>query len=177
MEDSERYEALSPTEIAALRKKSQGARNILILMVVFFIGLIAFGVRNASWLTIIAMIAGALLVIWFVIRGQLRSVRSLNRDIHDGKKKIVVAHLESQRQDIRQTGNNSDVVDEALGTSGPAMSYSYLLKVRGKEYKVSESQYYQCKPGQLVELHLAPHSEHLFSLKVLEDGRTERGPS
>lgn len=174
METSERYEPFSPTELAALRRKSRSSTTTLILMAIMFMGLIAWGLWRASWVSTITVLLGALLVIWFVIRGQLRSVQLLNRDIRDGKKKIVVDRMESQRQDIQATGNNGDVVDDALGTSGPSMSYAYLLKVRGKEFQVSESQYYQCKPGQLVEIHLAPHSEHIFSVNVLMDEVTER---
>ncbi len=168
MEDSERYEAFSPTEIAALGKRSRSSLYLLIFVAVVFMGLIAWGVWRASWGTVIAMILGGLLVMGFVLKDQLRSVQSLNRDIRDGKKKIMVARVESQRQDIRQTGANSDVIDDALVGSGPTMSYSYLVKVKGKEFKVSETQYYKCKPGQMVEIHLAPHSEHVFSLKVLD---------
>src|SRR5215213_3264652 len=141
MEDSERYEALSPTEIATLRKKSQSSLYLLVFVAVVFIGLIAWGVWRASWGTVVTMVIGALLVIWFVVKDQLRSVQSLNRDVREGKRKIVVARVESQRQDIRQTGN-SDAVDDALMGSGPSMSYSYLIKVRGKEFKVTETQYY-----------------------------------
>lgn len=169
MEESERYETLSPAETASLRKRSQSALYLLIFVAVTFMGMIAWGVWRASWGTVVAMVIGAILVMWFVFKGHIRDVQSLNRDIRDGKKKVVVARVESQRQDIQATGNNSGVVDDALTSSGPSMSYSYLVKAKGKEFKVSESQYYECKPGQLVELHLAPHSEQVFFLKVLED--------
>lgn len=168
MEGLERYEALSPTETATLRKKSQSALTTLSLIPILVIGVTAWGAWG-SWGKIIIIVVIGLLVIGFVLKDQIRSVQSLSRDIRDGKKKIVAARVESQRQDIRQTGGNSDLVDDALGADGSAMSYSYLLKVRGKELKVSERQYYQCKPGQLVEMQMAPHSEHVFSFKVLED--------
>ncbi|HKQ53814.1 MAG TPA: hypothetical protein VJT74_15680 [Pyrinomonadaceae bacterium] len=169
MENTERYEAFSPTEIATLRKKSQSSLYMLIFVGVTFMGIIAWGVWRASWGTVVAMIIGALLVVWFVLKAQLRGVQSLNRDIREGKKKIVVARVDSQRQDIKETSNSSDVVDEAIGLGGSTgMSYSYLVKVGGKEFKVSENQYYKCKPGHLVEIELAPHSEHVFSLKALE---------
>jgi hypothetical protein len=174
MEASERYETLSAGEIAVLRNRSKSSVMILVVMAVSFMGFAAWGVWSASWLYVITISLGGLLVIWFVSKGQLRNVLSLNRDIREGKKKIVIDRMESQRQDIRATGNDSGVVDEALGTSGPSMSYAYLLKVRGKEFKVTELQYYQCKPGQLVEIHLAPHSEHVFSLNVLKDAATKR---
>ena len=169
MENSERYEALSPAEIASLRKQSRTTFNLLILVTVMFAGAVAWGAWKVGWGTIIAMLVGGLLVVWFVLRGQIQSVKSLNRDIRDGKKKIVVARVESQRQDIKETHSSSDVVDDALPMSNPTMSYAYLVKASGKEFKVSESQYYQCKPGQLIEIHLAPHSEQVFYLKVLED--------
>ncbi|HWT00071.1 MAG TPA: hypothetical protein VN256_07480 [Pyrinomonadaceae bacterium] len=170
----ERYEALSPTEAETLRKKSRASLNILILIPLLVIGVTAWGAWG-SWGKIIIIVVAGLLVIGFVLKDQIRGVQSLNRDIREGKKKIAVGRVESQRQDIRQTGGNSSVVDDALGVDGSAMSYSYLLKVRGKELKVSERQYYQCKPGQLVELHMAPHSEHVFFLKVFEDeGRGAR---
>lgn len=168
MEGSERYEALSPAEAASLRKQSRTTLNILILMPVLLIGVTAWLARG-SWATIAIIVVVGLLVIWLVTRQQIRSIQSLNRDVREGKKKIVVARVESQRQDIKETDSSPGVVDEALPLSNPTMSYSYLVKVRGKELKVTESQYYQCKPGQLVEVHLAPHSEHVFFLKVLED--------
>lgn len=173
METSERYEPLSPTEIAALKRKSRSSNTALIIMGIMFIGLIGWALWRASWVSTFTALIGALIVLWFVAREQFQSVQSLNRDIREGKKKIVVDRMESQRQDIQATGNNGDVVDDALGTSGPSMSYAYLLKVRGKEFKVSESQYYQCKPGQLVEIYLAPHSEHVFYVNVLMDEVTE----
>jgi hypothetical protein len=176
MEESERYEALSPAETAALRKKSQSGLKMLVLVAVPLIGVTAWGAWKSSWGGLLLIIVFGLLGAGLATWQQLRSVPALNRDVRDGKKKIVVARVESQRQDIRQTGQNSDVIDNALDSSGPTMSYSYLLKVRGKEFKVSENQYYKCKPGQLVEIHLAPHSEHVFSLKVLEAGKTASGP-
>lgn len=54
------------------------------------------------------------------------------------------------------------------------MSYAYLLKVRGKEFKVSEAQYYKCEPGQLIEIHLAPYSEQVFLINILKDAEIER---
>jgi hypothetical protein len=172
MENLERYEALSPTEAATLKKKSSYALKLLILVPVLIIGVTAIASRGA-WGTIGLLVIG-LLVIGFVLKDQIRGVQLLNRDAREGKKKIVVARVESQRQDIRQTGGG-DVVDDALGADRAAMSYSYLLKVEGREINVSERQYYQCKPGQLVELHMAPHSEHVFFLKVVEDeGRSAR---
>ena len=177
MENSESYEALSPTEMATLRKKSQSSLYLLIFVAIGFMGLIAWGVWRASWGTTVAMIIGGLLVIGFVLKDHLRSIQSLNRDVRDGKKKIVVARVDSQRQDIKETDNSSTVVDEALPLSNPSMSYSYLVKVGGKEYKVSETQYYKCKPGQLVEIQLAPHSEHVFFLKALEDEKRVSDPA
>ena len=175
MENSERYETLSPTEIGALRKKSwKYAIGPIIMAVV--VSIAAGSIWHPSWFGLIIIFLGALLVISFITRGQLRSVLSLNRDIREGKKKIIIDRMESQRQDIRQTGNSDDAVNNFLGpgSSGPSMSYGYLLKVRGKEFNVSELQYYQCQPGQLVEIHLAPHSEHVFYVNILKDAVTER---
>lgn len=169
MEDSERYEALSPTETAALRKRSRTSLNLVVLMVALLIGVTAWGAWKASWGVVIAIVILGLLGVWFASREHLRSIRSLSRDIREGRKKIVVARVESQRQDIKETDTSSAAVDDNIPLSNPTMSYAYLVKVGGKELKVSETQYYKCKPGQPVEIHLAPHSEHVFSLKALED--------
>lgn len=63
MENSERYETLSPTETALLRKKSRSYTATLILMAALFIGLAAWGVWRASLATIITILLGGLLVI------------------------------------------------------------------------------------------------------------------
>jgi hypothetical protein len=184
MENSERYETLSPTEIGALRKKSRKYAIGPIIMAVA-VGLAAGGIWHPSWFGLIAIFLGALLVISFITRGQLRSVLSLNRDIREGKKKIIIDRMESQRQDIQSTGNmrGDGPVEQLIAltdpsvlssTSGPSMSYGYLLKVRGKEFNVSELQYYQCQPGQMIEIHLAPHSEYVFYVNILKDAATER---
>jgi hypothetical protein len=176
METEERFEGLSATELTALRKKKKSAIDILIAMTVMLMVGGAWAVRRNSWLYIIIVILLTPLLVLLIFQRKLRSVQSLTSDLRDGKKKIVVDRVESQRQDINATGNNSDLVDDALGASGPSMSYAYWLKVRGKEFKVSELLYYQCKPGQLVEIHLAPHSEHVFTLRVLKDSAAAASP-
>jgi hypothetical protein len=178
MENSERYETLSPKEIGALRKKSRKYVIGPIIMAVA-VCLAARGIWHPSWFGLIAIFLGALLVISFITRGQLRSVLSLNRDIREGKKKIVIDRMESQRQNIQATGNmgGDGVVEQLINqpsASGPSMSYGYLLKVRGKEFNVSELQYYQCQPGQMIEIHLAPHSEYVFYVNILKDAATGR---
>jgi hypothetical protein len=141
MENSERYETLSPGEAAALRKKS-GTYTLGLVLMAIVAGIVGWTVRHSA-LGVIMTILATLLFIWFVARSQLLSVVALNRDIRDGKKKIIVDGVESQRQDIHATGGaRGDTVVEQLmfppGSGGPAMSYAYLLKVRGKEYNVSE---------------------------------------
>jgi hypothetical protein len=177
MENSERYAPLSAAEVAALKKKS-GTYTLGLVLMAIVAGIVGLAVRNAALGAIIMTIIGVLLFVWFIARGQIQSILVLNKDIRDGRKKIIVDRVESQRQDIHATGGSrgNSVVQQLVlppGTSGPAMSYAYLIKVRGREFNVSERQYYQCKPGQLVEVHLAPHSGQTLYVDILKDSMTE----
>lgn len=159
MEDSERLEALSAAETARLRAKRRSALLVFLTSPLLYLLFGALVIFIGSWLFIILYFLTATLTLLVALLGALLSLLSLSRDIREGKKKILISRVESQRQDIRDVGNRNN----------SQMSYTYLVKLRGKEMKVSEEQYYQCKPGQMVEIHLAPNSGEVFSLNVLKD--------
>lgn len=158
MENLERFEGLSAAEVATLKNRRRVALIAAITTAAMYPVFAAVAILSRSWLYIILFFIITPLPILFIFLSNLRSILSLNKDIREGKKKIVANRIESQRQDIREVG----------GRNNSQMSYTYLIKVKGKELKVSESQYYQCKPGQLVELDIAPSSDYVFSLRVLE---------
>ena len=183
MEPSERYEMLSAGEIAALRERSREFLLGLIAMLALFTVVPALAAWTAPWVVIIIVFVVAALCIWYFCVEQHQILRSLNRDIREGKKKIVIDRVENQHQDIRATGNSkgggldaldfvADMGRTSSSTSGPSMSYAYVLKVRGQDFKVSELQYYECRPGQMVEVHFAPQSQHQFYFKILKDKAT-----
>ena len=167
MENLERFEGLSSTEIATLTSKRKG---ILIVLLVVSIGTpllhLVFAILSGRWfyLLISFLIMAALIVL--ALRGLIRKLSALNADLQGGKKKILVNRIESQRQDIRQGGDSDN----------PHMEYTYLIRVNGRELEVSEAQYYQSKPGQLAEIELAPNSESVFSVSVLEDSAPGNNP-
>ena len=176
METSERFEGLSAAEMTTLKGKRQSAILMLIAVNGMLMVVGAWAVWRSSWLFIVAFLLITPILVLLLLQRELRSILALNRDIRDGKKKVVVDHVESQRQDITQSGGSGGSATSYVIDGESSMSYSYLIKVQGKEIKVSESQYYKCEPGQLVELHLAPHSDHLFSFKVLKEYVPEVNP-
>lgn len=163
MEHPERFEGLSAAEALTLRNRRRIVLIMAISVAVMYLVFASAAVLSGSWLYIILFFIITPVPILFIFLRNLRSFLALSKDVREGKKKIVANRIESQRQDIHETGSNNN----------SRMSYTYLIKVKGKELKVSESQYYQCKPGQLVELSLAPNSNYVFSLSVLEDSAPE----
>jgi hypothetical protein len=163
LEDSERFEALSAEETAVLRTKRHSALLMFFIAPLSYLLFGALAIFIRSWLYIILYFLLATIPVLIALLSAFLRILSLNKDIREGKKKILISRVESQRQDIRDVGsrNNSQ------------MSYTYLVKLHGKEMKVSEAQYYQCKSGQMVEIHLAPNSKEVFSLNVLKDSMAE----
>jgi hypothetical protein len=160
MENLERIEYLSSAELATLRKRRQPLLVVLIAVAVVTPAVFALGaILSGSWLYMALIFLVDLALVFLVLRGSIRKFLSLNKDIREGKKRTVVNRIESQRQDIRQGGDSDN----------PRMVYTYLITVKDKELEVNETQYYQCKPGQLVEIQLAPNSNHVFSVNVFKD--------
>ena len=160
MENPERFEYLSSAELATLRKRRQPLLVVLLAVAVVTPFVFAVGaILSGSWLYMTLIFLVDLALIFLFLRGSIRKFLSLNNDIREGKKKTIVDRIESQRQDIRQGGDSDN----------PRMVYTYLIKVKDKELEVSETQYYQCKPGQLVEIQLAPNSNYVFSVNVFKD--------
>jgi hypothetical protein len=160
MENLERFEDLSGTERATLARKRRFAFAlplILVMAITFTYGLVAL--LSGRWTTMLIAFSFTIALTFFPMRGSIRKWSALNADLHGGKKKVLVNRIESQRQDIRQGGDSDN----------PRMIYTYLIKVKGRELEVTEAQYYQCKPGQLAEIQLAPNSESVLSLRVLKD--------
>jgi len=159
MDNRERYENFTSMEIAKLEARKKFALMLLLgvptLLLLAHAGLaLLSGRRLYLLISLLITTAAASLA----LRASLKTLTALNADLREGKKKILVSRIESQRQDIRQGGDSDN----------PRMVYTYLLKIKGRELKVTEEQYYQCKPGQLVEIEIAPNSENVFSVCVLE---------
>ena len=172
MEISERFEELSAAEMAALRKEKQSDLTMLIAINGMLMVVGAAMMWRRSPVTLIAFVLLIPLLLLFIFQHKVRSVLALSRDIRDGRKLIMVDRVGSQRQNIQQTGPDHSAASYVVdGTS--TMSYSYLINVQGRELRVSEYQYYKCKPGQLVEVHLAPNSNHLFFFDVLKESAPE----
>ncbi len=167
MEDPERFEDLSTVETAMLGKRRQGIR-VVILTAAVVTPLIFSVVTILSrlWLYMSLFFLVAVALMFLALRSSIEKVSALSKDLRDGKTKIVVNRIESQRQDIRQGGD----------TDNPRMIYTYLIKVKDREMEVSEDQYYQCKPGQLVEIRLGPNSNYVLAINVLEDSVPESNP-
>src|ERR1700694_126237 len=143
MENLERFENLSSAEAATLMRKKRAVFMVLLAAGVVTPVIFALvTILSGLWFYLIPMFLLAFAVLFFASRSSIQKVSALKRDIREGKKKIVVNRIESQRQDIRQGGDSDD----------PRMIYTYLIKVKGKDLDVSEGQYYQCKAGQLVEI-------------------------
>ena len=160
MENRERFEDLSSAEIATLTSKRKGILIVLLTVSIITPLLhLVFAIVSGRWfyLLISFLIMAALIVL--ALRGLFRKLSALNADLQGGKKKVLVNRIQSQRQDIRQGGDSDD----------PRMEYTYLIKMNDREIEVSEAQYYQCKAGQLAEIALAPNSESVFSVSILED--------
>ena len=85
-----------------------------------------------------------ILVFYFTI------IRKLNKDMRGGCKKVITAPVESQR---------TVEGDSARGQSDVT---SYKITVGGKEYSVPIDMYMKLHPGDVIELHVAPHSGRVF---------------
>jgi uncharacterized membrane protein len=167
MENMERFEGLSSAEAATLMRKKRAILIVLVTAgVVTPVGFAFVAILSGLWLYMIFFFLVALALMFFALRSSIQKVSSFNKDIREGQKKIVVNRIESQRQDIRQSGDSDD----------PRMVYTYLIKVKAKELEVSEAQYYQCKAGQLVEIQIAPNSNYVFGISVMQDSPLRNDP-
>lgn len=168
MENLERFENLSSAEIATLETRKRFVLMLLLGVPAFLLVAHAgLALLSGQWFYLLISFLLTTSAAVLGLRDFLKRLIALNADLREGKKKIVVSRIESQRQDIRQGGDSDD----------PRMVYTYLLKTSGRELKVSEEQYYQCKPGQLVEIEIAPHSENVFAVCVLEDAAAAPQPA
>jgi hypothetical protein len=157
---SEKLVALTPEDIAELEKVSHSnagcwitaaVASVLGLYIVsLYIG--ASTITHYILITIGVIVAALCLLMAWVERSSVKA------DIRENRKKVIAAPMESQRE-----RTYTKIKGRGLGRR-ESIQYEYYITVDGKEYKVNMELYYKLKPGDFVEIHLAPRSNHVLKI-------------
>lgn len=166
MEKTEKLVPLSPEE----REKVKGGKTgctgcfviviILLLIVSAVLFIVAADMLN-SWLlgSFVPLIGAALIALAYFI--QKRDKLKADRDLIAGQKRILTAQVINQFIKSR----------EGTRHSNHAVTMKYIVNIGGKQYEVSEEDYYKYKEGMWVEVHTAPNSETFFGIYDASDGK------
>lgn len=168
MQKSENIAELSQEEIERLKAQrfSGGCLipSIVILIIAAIVSLYLlrgmFSLKSMEFWIFggIAVIIFALIAYFFA-----KYVKGINepleRDIYGGRKKVIIAPIESKR---------TDSVEHKDGPKRGQMTMSYFMTVNGKEYVMSEEDYLQIRSGEFMEIHTAPASNFVLSQKWLK---------
>ena len=182
MTQSESLVPLSPEDIALLKRKGRPALGCAIVLVpvlafiTFFVIMVRLeGAALYGWTLDYILLAIAITVGGLMLLAALKRGRSLKTDIREGHKKVIIAPMESQRESTKQSGNIlTRIIRAFLGVGilgvffrNDGIHYDYYVRIAGKEYPVGMETYYKMRPGNLMEVQVAPHSNYLFKILSL----------
>jgi hypothetical protein len=168
-QQAEQYEKLVPLTPEDIRKlKSETSPKlgcVIILIILLTAALVGVWVYlSPFWLQILLMAVAVLLfgvLIFLSINAAIDESKKVQQDLAEGKKKVVISRMESQRMtghEVRQrTGRFA-------GQPTGEVKMKYFIKVGGKEYEVSIENYMKLRPGQFIEIHRTVHSDKLLYL-------------
>jgi len=172
MEKTERLVPLSPEEFEKLKGGKTGSTGCFVIFVIltliispiiFFVvaSMDAFLGRVAAF--IVPVVALALIALAYFL--QRSDKLKTERDLQAGQKRIVTAPVTNQFTRSSEGSQNSNY----------SVSMSYYVNIAGKEYKVSEEEYYKYKEGMIVEVHTAPNSNTFYGIYDASDGKLLTG--
>lgn len=131
-----------------------------VLIVSAVVVLTALWVHN--WYVMFALPIALLITVFLVET----DVDSVNSDLKDGRRKVIVGLVEAQDIDVTRAQIHSYSSISGLPTTREgAASYSYWLKVGGIKIDVGEENYYKVKKGDLIEIHFTEKTQRLLSVE------------
>lgn len=105
------------------------------------------------------------------------------KDLNEGCKKVVIRRVDEQQiasstsksspfGSTKPIGNAPYRIDHTLAsvTEVERINMEFILTLSGENYAVSEELYMKVKPGDAIETHLAPNSNHVFYHKLTASG-------
>lgn len=160
METTERFEPLTAEELESVRGSKTGDTGCFIIATVLIVligGALVFMMTLGSLRlgpvapAVVALVAAGLVVLlYFYTRSEKRKA---DRDLSEGRKRVVTAeahHVMKSSEGSRRRGSH--------------VTLSYYVEVGGREYKVTEEDYYKFKKGMIVEAHTTPHGGRLLGI-------------
>jgi hypothetical protein len=168
MEKTEKLVPLSAEEFEKLKEGKTGCTGCFVIVIVltaltsallFFFLSDGFRHLFSPPALIVPLLAAGLLALAYFIRR--RDKIRTDHDLRAGRKRVVTAEVINQ------------FIQSSEGTrhSNHAVTMTYVVNIGGKQYKVSEEDYYKYREGMRVEVHTAPHSEIFFGIYDASDGK------
>lgn len=160
MEQSETRTTLSAEEFEKLKSGKTGCTGCFVIVIVLIVSLAALlyfllsdGFRLLfNPVALLAPVAGiAIIALAYVI--QRRDKLKTEHDLRVGQKRVVTAQVINQFTRSRENPNKNF-----------AVTMTYIVNIGGKQYEVSEEDYYKYKEGMWVEVHTAPSSDTFFGI-------------
>lgn len=151
MELTERLVEMSRTEVDNLRKLNRLPPVFFIIQAVFW-GIWLWLLFNSETPLGVKILFGLFIPIFLIVANYMvyRHKRWIRRDLQSGKKKLIRGHIEGKRE------------------SSAGYSSVYFLTLCKQEFAVPFSQWQHTEANQLVELHLAVFSKHIFGVYPVE---------
>lgn len=172
METTERFEPLNAEETEKVRGSKTGDTGCFITGTVLtavvagvLIFILTLGPINLGRVApvIVALVAAGLIVLWY--RFMSSEKRKADRDLADGRKRVLTTEV--SRQFMKSY--------EGSRRRGSGVSIWFYVEIAGKEYRVTEEDYYKYKKGMPVEVHTTAYSGTLLGIYDAESKQLLRG--
>lgn len=168
MTESDQTAFLTPDDISALRSEKLGFGCLIILIVFLFIGGVILFLRFPLFLLSLLYVILSILLIGVYLLLKWSNNSDIEKDITGGKKRVIIAPIENKRivsSEIRRGSRRGEITSK------------YYIKVKGREYPMSESAYLTIKAEEFVEIQEGPVSKQVIIQKWLKkDGTSELVP-
>jgi len=172
METTERFEPFTAEETERVRGGKTGDTGCFVIGTVLttivagvLIFILTLGPINLGRVApvVVALVAAGLIAFGFYFMRSEK--RKADRDLADGRKRVLTAEV--SRQFMKSY--------EGSRRSGSGVSISYYVEIAGKEYRVTEEDYYKYKKGMPVEVHTTAYSGKLLGIYDAESKQLLRG--
>ncbi len=151
MKISENIVPLSPEEIETLQKDK---RNTLIAVpivgIVFVIVLYFIFDENILWFY---TVSGSILLLFSFF--MWKTTQKIRKDIQEGMKRVIVGTIDNKSAQKSATTNNKS-----------STNTNYYLWLGEEKFSINSDTYYKCEKEQKVEIHITPHSQHIYKIIV-----------
>ena len=175
MENSARFVELSGKEVTTLRKSL--FYGVFYTLATVVIGLVICAVLylylGNLLCTIVLIIIAAVLVLSNLAKIVVM-VKNVLADTGARRKQVIVGQVEKLREHVTETAQGRGVTRALFGvrmTTSTSIDSNYFVKIEnGEEYPVEMELYYALKPGDSVEIELAPNTGFVFGVKKIAAG-------